>query len=64
MTEHRLPTVEEITRRAYGLFIERGGQHGRDVQDWVSAEKELNTKADAEQAKTKASQAARSSTVN
>ena len=42
MTTYRESSVEEITRRAYGLYLERGGDHGNDVQDWVQAEKELS----------------------
>jgi hypothetical protein len=35
------PTEEEIRVRAYLLFIERGGEHGMDFEDWVRAEREL-----------------------
>ena len=34
-------TNEEIALRAYDLFIQRGGSHGSDVQDWLQAEKDL-----------------------
>ena len=34
-------THEEITRRAYQLYEARGGEHGRDLQDWLQAEREL-----------------------
>jgi hypothetical protein len=37
-------THEEVAKRAYQLFIERGGQHGRDYDDWLSAERELSSK--------------------
>ena len=53
------PSVEEITRRAYGLYLERGSDHGSDVQDWVRAEKELSDACVAEQAKTKIVQVTR-----
>lgn len=36
------PSAEAITRRAYELFLERGGAHGNDVDDWVRAELELS----------------------
>jgi hypothetical protein len=36
------PSTEAITRRAYQLFLERGGFHGNDVDDWVRAELELS----------------------
>jgi hypothetical protein len=36
-----VPTEEEIANRAYQLFVERGGEHGRDREDWLIAEREL-----------------------
>lgn len=38
------PTPEEIGRRAYEIYLERGGQHGRDDEDWYQAERELREK--------------------
>lgn len=35
------PPHEEIARRAYQLYEERGGKHGRDLDDWFQAEREL-----------------------
>ncbi len=32
---------DEIERRAYGRFLQRGGQHGDDGADWFQAEAEL-----------------------
>jgi hypothetical protein len=32
---------EPIARRAYERFQERGGEHGRDQEDWFEAEREL-----------------------
>jgi hypothetical protein len=37
----RTPTSEEIARRAFELFVARGGQHGRAQEDWLAAEREL-----------------------
>jgi|SRR5687767_3833553 len=34
-------THEEIARRAYQLYEDRGGEHGHDLQDWFQAEREL-----------------------
>ena len=34
-------TVEQIQRRAYELFLARGGVHGNDWIDWFTAEREL-----------------------
>jgi len=35
------PSHEEITRRAYEIFIERGRPEGRDVEHWLEAEGQL-----------------------
>jgi Protein of unknown function (DUF2934) len=32
---------EQIARRAYERFEARGGEHGRDQEDWFNAEQEL-----------------------
>jgi hypothetical protein len=39
-----VPTGEEIELRAYQIYIERGGAHGQDVDDWLQAESELAEK--------------------
>jgi len=31
----------EIRRRAYEIYLERGQQPGRDLDDWLQAEREL-----------------------
>jgi Protein of unknown function (DUF2934) len=36
------PTFEQIQRRAYELFLARGGTHGCDLEDWLTAEEELS----------------------
>ena len=33
---------QEIRNRAYEIYIERGEQPGRDLDDWLQAERELN----------------------
>jgi hypothetical protein len=53
------PSREEIARRAHELFLQRGGEHGQNVEDWVKAEKQLSDEAVAGAAKTKAAQAGR-----
>ena len=35
------PTHEQIARRAYELFLARGGHHGHHQDDWLQAEREL-----------------------
>ena len=32
---------EEIRRRAYAIYLERGQQPGRELDDWLQAEREL-----------------------
>jgi Protein of unknown function (DUF2934) len=32
---------EEIKRRAYEIYLERGEEPGRDLEDWFQAEREL-----------------------
>ena len=34
-------TQEQIAARAYERFLERGRQHGHDVEDWLAAKEEL-----------------------
>jgi Protein of unknown function (DUF2934) len=36
------PTHDQIERRAFEIYIARGGQHGHDLADWIMAEQELN----------------------
>jgi hypothetical protein len=35
------PSEDAIRRRAYELYLERGGAAGRALDDWVRAEREL-----------------------
>ena len=39
-TDSRM-SVDDIARRAYELYEERGCEHGRDFDDWLLAEHEL-----------------------
>ena len=39
------PTHEQIARRAYELYLQRGAAHGCDLQDWIAAERELTPRA-------------------
>jgi hypothetical protein len=32
---------EQIARRAYEIYLARGGEHGRHQDDWTQAEREL-----------------------
>jgi hypothetical protein len=38
------PTPDDIRRRAYERYQERGGNHGKHFDDWLEAEKELRSK--------------------
>jgi hypothetical protein len=39
--QRRHPITEAIAKRAYELFLERGGENGHDLDDWLQAEREL-----------------------
>jgi hypothetical protein len=39
------PTHEQIARRAYELYVERGEKPGDERGDWLTAEKELSEKS-------------------
>ena len=41
LTAEAHPTREETELRAYQIYVERGGAHGHDVDDWLQAEHEL-----------------------
>jgi hypothetical protein len=45
MSESKQPNREQIEKRAYELFIGRGGGGGMDVEDWFAAEQELRATA-------------------
>jgi hypothetical protein len=44
-TSNTRVTHEEIAILAHNLWIERGGQHGHDADDWLRAEQTLLGKA-------------------
>jgi hypothetical protein len=33
----------DVAVRAYQLFLSRGAEHGRDVDDWLEAERQLRS---------------------
>jgi hypothetical protein len=37
----RTPSHEEISLRAYEIYLERGGLPGNELDDWLQAEREL-----------------------
>ena len=40
-----IPTEDEIRTRAYERYLQRGGSHGQDFDDWLEAERELRSRA-------------------
>jgi Protein of unknown function (DUF2934) len=36
------PDHDEIARCAYDLYVSRGAEDGRDLQDWLEAERQLS----------------------
>lgn len=51
----KLPTREQIERRARQIYAERGGQGGSELADWLAAEKELTKRLNAQDAPSKTS---------
>ncbi len=47
------PSPHQISRRAYELFLKRGGDHGHDMDDWLQAETELGRPAQRDSANRK-----------
>jgi hypothetical protein len=39
------PNHDEIRRRAYEIYLERGGLSGREIEDWLQAESEIGRAA-------------------
>jgi hypothetical protein len=35
------PSLADIAARAHDRFVQRGGEHGHDLEDWLAAEAEL-----------------------
>ena len=38
----RQPSYDEIAAAAYQRYLNRGGQHGQDTDDWLAAERDLS----------------------
>lgn len=36
------PSADEIAAEAYAIYLSRGGEHGRDRDDWIEAERRLS----------------------
>lgn len=44
----KIPSQAEIEFLAYQIFLERGGEPGHDLSDWLAAEEQLRTRSEAE----------------
>ena len=44
MMEREEVLQDEIARRAHEIYVQRGGENGQDVEDWLQAEKEISGK--------------------
>ena len=40
----REPSYDEIAEAAYHRYLDRGGHHGQDLDDWVEAERSLRSR--------------------
>ena len=45
-TEEINDIQQRIQERAYELFVERGFEHGHDLEDWLQAEVEITATVD------------------
>lgn len=36
------PRLDRIARRAHEIYVARGGVHGKDLDDWLQAEREID----------------------
>jgi hypothetical protein len=39
------PNHDDVRRRAYEIYLERGGISGRELDDWLQAEREFESAA-------------------
>jgi hypothetical protein len=45
ISENHATNHDEIRRRAYEIYLERGGLPGQELEDWVQAEREIESAA-------------------
>ena len=43
ISENRAPNHDEIRRRAYEIYLKRGGLPGQELEDWLQAEREIES---------------------
>lgn len=44
MENFAVPSYDDIARAAYERYLSRGGDHGRDFDDWLEAEQRLRSR--------------------
>jgi hypothetical protein len=59
MIEQKELVKEDIANRAYELYVQRGSEPGKALEDWVRAEKELTSEVVVAPAKTMTATAGR-----
>ena len=42
------PRIERIARRAHEIYVARGGEHGKALDDWLRAEREIDAEDEQE----------------
>jgi hypothetical protein len=40
------PRMDRIAQRAHEIYQSRGGEHGKHLEDWLQAEREVDAEAD------------------
>jgi len=45
LSENHTPNHDEIRRRAYEIYLERGSAPGQEREDWLQAEREMESAA-------------------
>ena len=43
ISAYRAPNHDEVRRRAYEIYLQRGGIPGQELEDWLQAEREIES---------------------
>ena len=62
MIKRKELSKEEIALRAYELYVQRGAEPGKELEDWVRAEQELSKEIVMGPVRTKNAQTSRNQT--
>ena len=46
LSENHAANYDEIRRRAYEIYLEQGGLLGHELENWLQAEREIESEAD------------------